>query len=60
MIWSESIVSLISSHLQDNYHEGTHQEGTIDHFVSWVGRGAIMENPVLGVVLISEEARKLT
>jgi len=60
MIWSESLPSLVRSHLQDDYHEGTHQEGTIDHFVSWIGGGAIMENPVLGVVLISEEARKLT
>ena len=47
MIWCESVISLFCSHLQDDYHECAHQEGTVDHFVAWILRGAIVENPVL-------------
>ena len=53
LVWLELIVSLLSGHLQDNDHEGSHQESSIHHSIPWVSRGAVMENSILGVILIS-------
>lgn len=53
-------MSLISSHLKDNDHESTHQEGSIDHFVSWSVTRTVMENPVFLIVLISKQPCKLS
>jgi hypothetical protein len=52
VVRSEHVPGLLGSALQDYYHEGAHQEGSIDHFVCLV-RGAVVENAVIGIVLIS-------
>lgn len=54
MIWSELLVGLIRRHLEDDDHEGAHQESSVDHFVTWVCGGAVMENAIFLVILISE------
>lgn len=60
VVWLELLVSLLSRHLEDDDHEGSHQESTIDHLVTWVARTAVVEYPVLRVVLVSQETGQLS
>lgn len=60
MIWSELLVGLFCRHLKDNNHEGTHQESSVDHFVTGISRGAVMEYTILLVILISKESGKFS
>jgi hypothetical protein len=50
LVWSELFVSLVCCHFQNNYHESTHKEGTIDHFLTGILGGAIVENSIILVV----------
>lgn len=38
VVWLELLVSLVSRHLEDDDHEGSHEESSIDHFVPRVVR----------------------
>ena len=60
MIWSELLVGLVCRHLKDHNHEGAHQESSVDHFVTGIPRGAVMENTILLVILISKESGKFS
>lgn len=40
-------VCVLCLHLEDDYHERTHQEGAIYDFVSRIGRRAVMEDSIL-------------
>lgn len=56
VIWSELLVGLVGRHLKDDNHEGAHQESTVDHFVTGIPRGAVMEYTILLVILVSKES----
>lgn len=60
MIWFELLVGLVCRHLENNDHEGAHQESTVDHFVTWIPRGAVMEYTILLVILISKKSGKFS
>lgn len=55
VIWPKHIPRLLSRALQDDYHESTHQKSTVNHLVSFV-TGAIVENPIIRIVLIPEQS----
>jgi hypothetical protein len=50
LVWSELFVSLVCCHFQNNDHESSHKEGTIDHFLARILGGAIVENSIILVV----------
>lgn len=60
VIWLELFESVVCWHLQNNYHKGTHQEGSIDHFGSWFCWCAIVENSVLRIFLVTKKSGQLT
>lgn len=60
VIWSELLVGLLRRHLEDDDHEGAHQESSVDHFVAGIHRGTIMEDAILLVVLIPEKSGELS
>jgi len=49
----EAFVRLLSRALQDDDHETSHEEGTINHLV-WFFRSAIVKHPIFLIVLILE------
>jgi hypothetical protein len=56
---TESSVSFLCREFQNNYHEGPHQECTVDHFVCFF-TVTIVEDSVFGVGFVSEESSKLS
>jgi len=54
MVRTEFLVSLLSGHLEDDNHERTHKEGTIDHLSTWLSGRAVMEDTVLRIVLVTQ------
>jgi len=60
VVWLELLVGLLSGHLEDNDHESSHEESSIDHPVAWSTRTAVVEYPVLRVVLVSKESCQLS
>lgn len=54
MVRLEHLVSLLSRALQDDDHETAHQEGAVHHLLRFFG-GAIVEHPVVGVVLVPQQ-----
>jgi hypothetical protein len=60
VVWLELLVGLLSGHLEDDDHESSHEECSIDHPVAWSTRTAVVEYPVLRVVLVSEESCQLS
>ena len=53
MIWPEHIPSFFCRALQNNDHEGTHEEGTIHDFVPWILGRAVVEDFVFREVFIA-------
>lgn len=49
----EFLVGLISCHFKYYYHEGSHKESTVDHFVTWLSRDAVMEYSVFLIIFVS-------
>ena len=60
MVWFEHSVSLVSSHLEDDHHEGTHEESSVDHSVSSSSRATVVEDFVLRIALISKKSCELS
>lgn len=58
VVGSKHIPSLLRRAFQNNDHESTHQKCSIDHLISLV-TGAIMENPIIRIILIPEQPRQL-
>lgn len=54
MVRTEFLVSLLGGHLENDNHERTHKEGTIDHLSTGLEGGAIMEDAVLSIVLVTQ------
>ena len=55
----ELLMCLLGRHLKDDYAKGAHEESSVDHLVSRVRRAAVVEDAVLRVVLVAEEAGQL-
>lgn len=60
VVWLELLIGLLSGHFEDDDHESSHQECSIDHPITWTPRTAVVEYPVLRVVLVSEESCQLS
>lgn len=58
MVWSEHVPCFFGRALQNNNHEGTHKECTIDHFVC-LFRRAVVEDPIIGVVFVAQQTCQL-
>ena len=56
----ELLVGVVGRHLQNDDHEGAHQEGSVHHLGAWLRRGAVVEHSVVRVVLVTEESCELT
>ena len=56
MICSECIVCLLWGNFQDNYHECTHEEGSISQFV-WAIRAVVEDTIVLVLVILSNQVK---
>jgi len=59
VVRSEHIPGFFGCAIQDYYHESTHQECSIDHFVSLVG-GAVVEYSIIRIVLVSQQPSELS
>ena len=57
---TELFVSLLGGHLEDDDHEGAHEERSVDHLVAGLGGAAVVEDAVLRVRLVAEESGELT
>jgi hypothetical protein len=51
---------LIGGHFENDDHEGAHQEGSVDHFVAWLFRGAVVEDSIFLIVVVAQEASELS
>ena len=51
---------LLGGHFKNDDHEGPHQESPVDHPVAGVSRGAVVENSILLVVLVSQKSGELS
>ena len=60
MIWLELLKCVVSTHLKNDDHKCTHQEGSIDHLVTWIIWWAIVKHSVGRIVLISEKSGQLS
>lgn len=60
VIWLELFISCLGRHLEDDDHECSHKESSIYHPVTWSIGCAVVEYPVLRVVLVSQESCQLT
>ena len=60
MVRLELGIRVLGLHLENDDHEGAHEEGTIHDSVSRISRGAIVEDPVFLEILIAQEASKLS
>lgn len=60
VIWLELLIGCLCGHLEDDDHESSHQESAIGHFVPRSIGAAVVEYPVLGVVLVSQKSCQLT
>ena len=59
MVGTEHVVCLLGRALEDDYHEGTHEEGPIYHLVCLV-RSAVVEDSIVGVILVAEQPSQLS
>lgn len=59
MIWTEHILCFFCRALQNDNHECSHEESSIDHFV-WLLGSAIVEDAVIGIVFVSEQSGQLS
>ena len=59
VVRSEHIPGFFGCALQDYYHESTHQECPIDHFIGLVG-SAVVEDSVIRIVFVSQQAGELS
>ena len=59
MVRPEHVVCFFRGALEDDYHEGAHQERSIDHLVGFFGR-AVVEDAVLCIILVLQKPGELT
>ena len=46
MVGFDLFISSLSTDFEDDDHEGSHQECSVDHFIAWLFGATIMENPI--------------
>ena len=59
MIRSEHIPCFLRRALENDDHEGTHEECPVDHLVRLVRR-AVVEDTIVRVVLVSQQSGQLS
>ena len=59
MIRLEHFIGMFSGNFENDYTERGHQEGAVHHFVRFL-RGAVVEDPVILIILIPEESCQLS
>ena len=60
LVRAELLMGLLCCHLEDDDHEGTHQESSVHHLVAWFGCTAVVEDAVLLIRLVSQKSGKLS
>ena len=59
MVGLEQFIGMFSGNFENDYTERGHQEGAVHHFVRFL-RGAVVEDPVVLIILIPEESSQLS
>ena len=59
VVWPEHVVCFFRGALEDDDHEATHEERSINHLVGFLRR-AVVENSILRIVFVLQKSGELT